>query len=109
MKKGAEYLIQQDAVRWFRLQYPNYVIFSVPNEATYKNKLYFNGLGTLTGVSDTVVLLPNKVLFVEFKAGKNSQSLEQKLFQQQVESLGLTYYLVYTVDDFIRIIRNELR
>ena len=109
MKQGAEYLIQKDAVTWFKYQYPHYVIFSVPNEATYRNKTYFSGLGVMTGVSDVIVLLPNKPLFIEFKSKTGRQSVEQKAFQQKIEGLGYKYQLVRSVDDFIRYIRSELQ
>lgn len=57
----------------------------------------------LTGASDTVIITDKEVIFCEFKAGKNRQSLEQKLFQQQVTELGYKYWLVYSLDEFIKL------
>lgn len=109
MTKGEEYRIQQDAVKWFRLQYPQYVCFCVPNEATHHNQGYFGNLGLLKGVSDLIVVLPDKTLYVEFKSKTGRQSLEQKLFQQSIEKMNQKYYLVRSVDEFIKIIYQELR
>lgn len=84
-----------------------------------KNILKKHGL--LNGVSDLIILLPNKVLFVELKKPKQKvfnhktgrmntkaggkQSPEQKAFQEKVESLGFEYYLVDEFNDFVDIIK----
>jgi len=77
---------------------------SVPNEGCWKSKPYFANLGMLSGASDTIIITDKEVVFCEFKAGKNRQSLEQKAFQQQVEQLGYKYWLVYSLDEFIKLI-----
>lgn len=108
MKKGEEYYIQSAAVQWFRLIYPDYLIFSVPLEATWRNKFYFEGLGSLAGVSDTIIVLPGKVLFVEFKSKRGRQSTEQKQFELKIKSLGLEYYLVRSFEEFQELIKTNL-
>lgn len=57
----------------------------------------------LSGASDTIIITDKEVVFCEFKAGRNRQSLEQKVFQQQVEQLGYKYWLVYNLDEFINL------
>lgn len=83
-------------------------MFSVPMEATWKNKYYFEGLGSMAGVSDTIIMLPGTILFVEFKSIKGRQSPDQKLFQQKVESLGFEYFIIKSIEAFQELIRNTL-
>ncbi len=83
------------------------MIFSVPTEATYKNKYYFQGLGAMSGVSDTIVMLPGHILFVEFKSKKGRQSEEQKIFQHKVESLGFEYFIIRSLDEFMALIEEK--
>jgi len=96
-----ESILQQQIVLFFRNEYQMHgkgLIFSVPNEATYKNKKYAN-TGVLNGVSDLVVVLHQKVIFVELKT-KTKQSDKQLKFQQQVENLKHEYHIVYTLEQF---------
>lgn len=100
MKKGPEYELQQTCLQWFREKYPDLLMFSVPNEACFRNRFYFLGIGMLDGVSDTIIVAENEVCFVEFKSKRKYQSPEQKDFQSKVESLGWTYVVVKSVEAF---------
>ena len=102
-QNNPEYKVQTACIKYFRLKYPKYIIASIPNEGCWKSKQYFTNLGMLTGISDTIIITDKEVVFCEFKAGKNRQSLEQKTFQQQVEQLGYKYWLVYNLDEFIKL------
>lgn len=108
MKQGEEYQIQQGCVKWFRLQYPHYLCFSCPMEATYRNKTYFSNIGAMAGVSDLIVVLPNQVLFIEMKSKTGRQSVEQKTFQQHVEQLGFEYWIIRSFDEFKSLIESKL-
>ena len=108
MKQGEEYSLQQACVKWFRLQYPHYLCFSCPNEATYRNKQYFANLGALAGVSDLICVLPNKILFIELKSKTGRQSVEQKQFMERVEDLGFEYHLIRDIDSFIELINEKI-
>ena len=108
MKQGAEYSLQQACVKWFRLQYPNYLCFSCPNEACYKNTTYFTNIGLLRGVADLICVLPNKVLFIELKSKTGRQSIEQKQFMEKVEGLGFEYHLIRNIEDFIELINEKI-
>lgn len=108
MKKGEEYETQEAAVKYMRLKYPDYLCFSVPNESCWRNKNYFSALGMMPGVSDLIVVLPGKILFVEFKSKIGRQSVEQKAFMQKVEALGFNYHLVRSLDDFMELINEAL-
>lgn len=113
LKSRQEGIIQASCVEWFKNNYclkhhnPRYDIFSVPNEATWKNN-NFKALGARKGVSDFVVVLSNKVLFIEMKDGNNTQSKEQIDFEEVVTKLSHSYYLCYTLEQFQQIIWQNL-
>lgn len=109
--KVSEGRIQQELVKWFRNNYclkfhnPRCAIFSVPNErSNVKEQMRMVATGLMSGVSDLICVLPNKVLFIEVKDDKGRQSDKQKEFQQTVELLGFEYHLVRSLEDFQKII-----
>jgi len=57
-------------------------------------------IGLLSGASDTIICLPGKVLFVEFKTEIGNQSEKQKEFEQRVKDLGLEYHLIRSLEEF---------
>lgn len=101
-----EQQIQQEMIVWFRNNYQRKgidkgVIFSVPNERSgYLQMKVLLATGLLSGVSDLIVVLKGRVLFIEVKNLIGKQSDNQKKFQFQVETLGFRYYLVRNLDDF---------
>lgn len=101
-----EYEIQCSIVKWFRITYKDGIIFSVPNEAGWRNSNRYIASGMLSGVSDLVVIMKNKVIFFEVKTKQGKQSMEQLNYQQQVESLGFQYYVVRSLDEFIYRIKH---
>lgn len=106
-RKKTEHEIQKSVVRWFKKNYPNYIIFSTNNEATFKNQ-YFLESGVLSGVSDLVVILPNKVLFVELKTERGKQSKSQKEFEVKIKSLNYNYYIIRNLENFKELIKSIL-
>ena len=108
MSKITEAAIQQSMVVHFRNNYQRLdkgVIFSVPNERAGG----YMATGLLSGVSDIIVILKGKVLFIEVKNAKGKQSPNQIKFQKQVENLGFSYYLVRTLEEFkIIITKNSI-
>lgn len=106
MKTEAE--LQKNIINYIHQNYPQLLVFSVPNEATYRRRNYFHQLGMLSGVSDLILVFLNGILFIECKAPKGKQSIEQTNFQKRVESLGFKYFIVRELDDIIKIINNEL-
>jgi len=100
---------------------PRYIFFSVPNEMgmVLRGALKREGIkgslidrivrmvmstmkniGLLSGASDTIICLPGKVLFVEFKTEIGNQSEKQKEFEQRVKDLGLEYHLIRSLEEF---------
>lgn len=86
---------QRAIVKYLRLR--NIFCFSVPNGVhltTIQSRIAV-AEGLLHGVSDLIVLTPNKITFAEIKNpnGKGRQSKNQKEFQEKVESLGFEYVI----------------
>lgn len=95
--------IQQSMVRWFRLQYPKYIIAAIPNGGQ-RNALeakIMKGEGVLAGFSDLIIIANNNVLFVEVKTKDGYQSDLQKQFQSDVERLGFQYSVCRSLEDFM--------
>lgn len=113
-KSFSESKIQQDCYIWFTNTYclkhhePRLLMFSVPNEG--KNAIEQSrkkATGMLSGVSDTIIVMPNKVLFVEFKDSKGKQSDNQKEFETRVNKLGFEYYVIRSLEDFKQLIKQN--
>lgn len=103
----SESAIQQQCYMWFNNTYclnhhePRLLMFSVPNEG--KNAIEQSRkkqIGMLSGVSDTIIIFENRVVFCEFKDDKGKQSDRQKDFQERVEKLGHEYWIVRSLDEF---------
>ena len=107
-KNNPEAQVQAMVTEWFRLLYPQYLLFAVNNEATYRRASYFKLLGMLPGVSDMILILKDKVFFLEFKDTKGRQSDHQKQFQVKVELLGFEYHIIRDLQDVKQILRNNL-
>lgn len=104
MKKGPEWELQKSIVTWFRWTHPDWLLFSCPMEATYRNKLYFQETGAMAGVSDLICVTPQKVLFIELKSKTGRQSVEQKAFEEKIKSLGFEYHIIRSLDEFENLI-----
>ena len=105
--------IQQDIVKWFRNTYclkhhtPRYAIFSVPNEAAYKNKKFIL-TGLMRGVSDLIVVINNQTLYFELKTATGKQSDKQVEFEETIKNLNQDYHLVRSLEQFQKIIKGYL-
>jgi len=109
--KNEEALIQSECVKWYTNNYclkhhtPRGLIFSVPNELGKTNALQTmlaKSCGLLSGVSDTVIILPytSELVFVEFKTEIGMQSQAQLEFEIRVKAHGFRYELVRSVEQF---------
>lgn len=100
--------LQRLIVRYLRLN--KILCFSVPNGGS-RNEREARNLkisGVLAGVSDLIILLPEKVFFVELKTEKGKQSEYQQSFQEQVEKLGFDYLIWRNLDDAIEFVKKYL-
>lgn len=110
-----ESAIQKNCVRWFRLQYPELskLLFAVPNGGTRNKReaAIMKAEGITAGVSDLLLLVPNKYfhgLCIEVKTETGRQTKMQKDWQTEVEKQGYKYVVVRNIDDFIEQIRMYL-
>lgn len=100
--------LQKRIVKWFRTNYPNYVIFQVPNEATRTNSAGFKATGTLPGAPDLVLVLPYITIFLELKSPSGKLREEQKSFRDAVQALSHHYYTIRDLQDLKAILREHL-
>lgn len=127
-----ESIVQQGAVKWFNLQYPQYrgLLVHIPNEGRRTIKV-INGRpvciggaklkaeGLVKGAADLVLFVPNKyfhglcletkVELYDYSTGKEKktktyQSPEQKEWQALVESQGYRYEVYRNIDEFRKIV-----
>lgn len=108
--------IQQNCVKWFRLQYPKLMLnlFAVPNGGARRKKEagIMKGEGVTAGVADLLLLYPSKGFYglcVEMKTKDGKQQDTQKIWQEAVESAGYKYILCRSVYDFIDQVNDYLR
>lgn len=128
--------MQQGAVKWFNLQYPQYrgLLVHIPNEGRRTIKV-INGKpvciggaklkaeGLVKGAADLVLFVPNKyfhalcletkVELFDYSTGKEKktktyQSPEQKEWQALVESQGYRYEVYRNIDEFRKIVLEYL-
>lgn len=123
----SESRIQFEIVSWYNNNFclkfhePQHAIFSVPNELLgvvlgiltaegisqriikkiqFKLSSLFKAMGLKAGVSDLIIIQPDRVLFVEVKTDTGRQSPKQKEFQSIVELMGYPYLIVRSLEDF---------
>jgi hypothetical protein len=105
--------IQSACVLWFRMQYPDIVIYAIPNGGK-RDKITAAILqreGVLEGVADLFIMhavLPYNGYYIETKTVKGSQSDEQKAFQAKAEAAGYKYDLIRSEDEFIKAVNAYL-
>lgn len=131
-----ESIVQQGAVKWFNLQYPQYrgLLVHIPNEGRRTIKV-INGRpvcvggaklkaeGLVKGAADLVLFVPNKyfhglcletkVELYDYSTGKEKktktyQSPEQKEWQALVESQGYRYEVYRNIYEFRNIVLEYL-
>ena len=105
--------IQQSCVTWFRHQYPDYILFAIPNGGK-RGKIeasIMKGEGVLAGVADLFFAMPSGVshgLFIEIKTEKGRQSNSQKIFEEKALMIGYDYKICRSMDEFIIVINDYL-
>lgn len=114
--RNVESKIQIACVNWFRYKYPQYkkILFSVPNGGA-RNSITGAILkmeGALSGVSDLILLKPNRFfgcLCIEMKQPKGRQQESQKEWQKAVESVGNKYVVCRSLDEFMNAVDDYLK
>jgi hypothetical protein len=102
--------LQAQIVAWYSLEYGNKhykCLFHCNNKA--KNAIEGNkmkAMGVKTGVTDLILVVNEKVIFIELKTDIGKQGKEQKIFETQVKSLNQIYILVRTLEEFKEICKK---
>ena len=89
-------------VNWFRLNFPTFIIFAIPNGGVRDigTAIKLQKEGALSGVSDLCILIPNgKVLFLEMKTETGKLSKSQKEFFKNLDLMGFDYLVGYGAKD----------
>ena len=108
-----EDLLQQKCVIWFKNNYQMHekgLIFAVPNGGT-RNIIEAKKLkatGTMPGVSDLIVVLDSKVLFIELKTDSGKQSDAQIIFETKITNLNHEYILIRNEEEFKNTILSRI-
>ena len=108
--------LQMACVRWFDLQFSvlSWALFHVPNGG-FRNRheaARFKAMGVRSGVPDLLLLIPCRkynYLAIELKAGKNTQTPAQKLYEGHINANGGKYVVVRSVEQFIDEVKTYLR
>ena len=106
-----ESILQTACVKWFRLQYPDLIIYAVPNGGSrnVREAQRLKAEGVLAGVADLVVLLPQgKSLYIEMKVKGNRQTDNQKAFQGKAITLGHPYTVCYSFEEFKNAVESAI-
>ena len=104
----SEDILQAEIFKWYHNNYclpihtPRHYIFSVPNGGLRNKReaVKMKATGLKAGVSDLIILQPNKAIFVEVKTETGRQSDKQKAFQVIVSNLGFEYHVVRSLEEF---------
>lgn len=118
--KHIEDNLQKACVTWFRLQYPDIVIFAIPNggkrNAIEASKL--KATGVLPGVADLFVMKYKVAdepwdsfyhgLFIELKAGENKQTQAQIEFEAKAKHSSYAYHVCRSIDEFMKVVNEYL-
>ena len=110
-----ESIIQQNFVKWFRLQFPelSLMLFAVPNGGLRRRveAAIMKAEGMTAGVSDLILLVPSKgyhSLCIEMKAEKGRQTEHQKQWQKHAERHGNKYVICRSFEDAVNAVREYL-
>lgn len=105
-----EDIIQSEIYKWYHNKFctksnnPKHIIFSVPNGAfvSKAQAMKLKATGLVAGVSDLIIVQPNRIIFCEVKTDVGRQSDKQKEFESIVNNLGFEYIIVRSLEDFIK-------
>ena len=111
----SEDILQAEIFKWYfnnfctKKNNPKHSIFAVPNggNRSKREAMKFKATGLVAGVSDLIIVQPNRVIFVEVKLEKGRQQPNQFEFEKTVTALGFEYYLVRSLEEFKKIIQKN--
>ena len=99
-----EHQIQSLLFKWFKLQYPNLVMFAIPNAAkrSYAQASYMKSEGLVAGIADIFLMCPKSCyhgMFIELKSAKGKLSDSQKEFMAAASSMNYKTVVCYGFDE----------
>lgn len=108
--------LQENCVKWFRLQYPeySYLLIAIPNggKRNIETARTLKREGVVAGVADMLLLVPNQyrnILAIEMKAGKNTLTPAQEQWKLEFERFAAHKYVICrSFDDFMNVINSYL-
>ena len=109
-----ESILQRQAIRWFRLQYPAHVLFAIPNGGQ-RNKTeaaIMKAEGVLAGAADLFLMCSSRQyngMCIELKTEKGRQTESQKWFEKKAYDFGYCYKVVRSFDEFVNEVNNYLK
>ncbi|MFY7733749.1 MAG: VRR-NUC domain-containing protein [Bacteroidia bacterium] len=111
--KHLESKIQINCVKWFKIQFPMYVLFSIPNGGARRliEAKILKAEGVMSGVSDLFLMFGNGTyngLFIEMKTEIGKQNDNQKLFEKKCANFKFKYIICRSLNEFIIEITNYI-
>ena len=97
--------LQRACVRWFRMQYPQYLLFHVPNggRRNAREAAFLKLEGVVAGIPDLFLAVGRHGfhgLFIEMKAGKNTTTPAQKEMMERLYRAGYLCAVCRSFDEF---------
>ena len=105
--------LQKACVKWFALQFPQYIMYKIPNEAkrSYQLAAAFKAQGQISGIPDLCLATPAGPygsLYIEMKAGKGKLTQNQKEVHDKLTLCGNLVVTCNNIDDFIGIVTGYM-
>jgi hypothetical protein len=112
--KITEHQEQVMLITWFRLQYPKYIIFAIPNGGARHivTAVKLKAEGVLAGVPDLFLMAAKGEwhgMFIEMKAKTGNVSDKQKEFMAAANAMNYKTIVCYGFDDAKTSIINYLQ
>jgi hypothetical protein len=78
------------------------LIFSIPNGGSRNvaEALNLKRTGLTAGVSDLILIIKDKIYFIELKTENGKQSTPQKDFETKVNDFGFEYLIFRNLEDY---------
>jgi len=82
-------------------------LFAVNNNSDNKVRAVMNqSMGVVAGVADMMYLSDNGLIAIEFKTVIGRQQPRQKQWQETIEAAGYKYYIVRSLNEFLKAINK---
>lgn len=110
---NAESRLQQACIKWVRYQYPDLIIYAIPNggKRNAVTGAILKAEGVLAGVADLFVAKAtphSHGLYIEMKTDKGRQADSQRAFERAVSLEGYQYSVCRSFEDFRAVIKTYL-